>query len=657
MSIEQQADILFDNVAGWETSALQRIGKRINQYGKMSMSDVQAINNIAVVKQDMREITKELARVTVFNASQIEDMYTELLAEQHLLNKSLYDYRGKPFIPLAENRELQAIVNAYARTTAAEMINLSKTSALKMIDETGKVLPFEKVYKNTLDKAVMQVATGATDFHTAMRDSIRALGGNGVRIQYESGATRRLDSAVRQNLLWGAKQASIEYNDLIGKELGCDGIEIDWHANPRPSHEFMQGKQYVLGKARTINGEYFESADEALERLEDYNCYHYKTPIICGISEPRYSKEELARLNEQNKRVYEIDGKEYTGYEATQAMRKLETAVREQKSIKAMAQAEGDKGLVKECNGNIKAYKDKYSRISEATGIKEDVKRMSVVKSTPTTTEKGIDAKKTIEQINQAATRGIEKIVDDRINSEQLNMVKSQNIPKSLVSPYAVDLTGVKVKTADAIVDSIEELSSKYKTTIQGYRTGKNGEFLGRSKTFATTEYISTTASSDIVFNKAKVDDIDRIKELSQKGWSVKVKEGLEDRYIATHEFAHTVVPNTTIPLKNYVGYDIKPQQSARRELNSLFGEYKEKVQGLQREYKQAEFDFIMGDVSAGEKARALKAQLDTIKISDYSLENVDEFMAEAFTSHEIGTIHAEYEKRVMDIIIKYFRK
>lgn len=378
--LENQADILFSNITGWETNTLKRIGKRIKAIGKMSVADVKALNNIAIVKQDMNAITKELAQVTGLNIQEAQKMYADLLAEQHLENNPLYDYRNKPFIPYEENRELQAIVKAYARTTAEEMINLSKTSVLKMIDENGKVLPFDKVYKNTLDKAVMQVSTGTTDFNTAMRDSIKALGGNGIRVQYESGATRRLDSAVRQNILWGAKQASIEYNNLIGEELGCDGVEIDWHANPRPSHEFMQGKQYVLGKARTINGEYFESADEALERLEDYNCYHFKTPIICGISEPRYSKKELARLNEQNKRTYEIDGKEYTGYEATQAMRKLETAAREQKSIKETAHASGDKGLVKECNANIKAYREKYSRISEVTGIREDLKRMSITK-------------------------------------------------------------------------------------------------------------------------------------------------------------------------------------------------------------------------------------------------------------------------------------
>lgn len=227
----------------------------------------------------------------------------------------------------------------------------------------------------------MQVATGATDFHTAMRDSIIELGGSGVRVDYGGGVTRRLDTVVRQNLLWGAKQASTEYNTMIGEELGCDGIEVDFHSNPRQSHEFMQGKQYVLGKSRTINGTHFESADEALERLQDYGCLHYKTPIICGISEPRYSTEELKRLNEQNARRYTIDGKEYSGYGITQMQRRLETAVRNEKTTRDLAKASGDNALVKRCNERIKAYQGKYDDISTITGIQGDKKRMSVPKS------------------------------------------------------------------------------------------------------------------------------------------------------------------------------------------------------------------------------------------------------------------------------------
>lgn len=380
--LEEQAQILANNVMGWENSTLQRIGKRIGRYGKMSLADVKTINNIAVVKQDMEAITKELAKVTGYNISQIEQMYGELLEEQHLANQPLYDYRGKTFVPFAENKELQAIARAYAKTTGKTMINLAKIKALCILDHNGNVKGLQKYYTDVLDKAVMQVTTGTTDFRTAMRDSIVELGGSGVRVDYGDGVTRRLDTVVRQNLLWGAKQASTEYNTIIGEELGADGIEVDFHSNPRPSHEFMQGKQYVLGKARTINGVYFESADKALERLQDYGCLHYKTPIICGISEPRYSAEELKRLNEQNAKRYTIDGKEYSGYDITQMQRRLETAVRNEKTSRDLAKASGDNVLVKRCNERIKAYQGKYNEISEITGIQGDKKRMSVQRGT-----------------------------------------------------------------------------------------------------------------------------------------------------------------------------------------------------------------------------------------------------------------------------------
>ena len=389
--LEKQADLLMQNVSGWENSTLQRIGKRIKRYGKLSLADVKAINNIAVVKQDMDAITKELAKVTGYNISQIEQMYGELLEEQHLANQPLYDYRGKKFVPFAENRELQAIARAYAKTTGETMINLAKTKALCILDHNGNVKGLQRAYTDVLDKAVMQVTTGATDFHTAMRDSIIELGGSGVRVDYgiqkirgkDVRVTRRLDTVVRQNLLWGAKQASIAYNEKIGEDLECDGIEIDWHSNPRPSHEIMQGKQYSIVGKKTINGITYEDAyEQGIDGegglLNDYGCLHYKTPIILGISEPRYSEKELARLKEQDKKTYEIDGKQVTGYEATQMMRRLETAIRNEKSIKNMAQAEGDKGQITKSNKKIKAYKGKYEEITNITGFYPETKRMSV---------------------------------------------------------------------------------------------------------------------------------------------------------------------------------------------------------------------------------------------------------------------------------------
>ena len=381
--LEERANLLMNNVSGWERNVLTRIGKRIKKYGKLSLADVKSINNIAVVKQDMEAITKELAKVTGYNISQIEQMYGELLEEQHLANQPLYDYRGKTFVPFAENRELQAIARAYAKTTGETMINLAKTKAMCILDHNGNVKGLQRAYTDILDKAVMQVTTGATDFHTAMRDSIVELGGSGVRVDYGGGVTRRLDTAVRQNLLWGAKQASVEYNTMIGEELGCDGVEVDAHSNPRESHRFMQGQQYSLHGKKTINGVVYEDfeASGASSALQDYGCLHYRTPILLGISEPRFSKKQLAEIEEQNNKEYTIGERTGNRYFWSQRMRNLESATREQKTIRDLARSSGDKVLVKKCNERIKAYRQKYDEICNATGLSPELKRLSVPKS------------------------------------------------------------------------------------------------------------------------------------------------------------------------------------------------------------------------------------------------------------------------------------
>lgn len=378
--LEQQANLLMNNVSGWERNVLTRIGKRIKKYGKLSLDDIKSINNVAVVKGDLDLIIKDLAKVTNYNISQLKDMYGTLLAEQHLQNKPLYDYRGVKFLPYDENKTIQSIVNAYAKTTGETMINLAKTKALCILDHNGKQIGLQKYYTDVLDKAVMQVTTGATDFHTAMRDSIIELGGSGVRVDYGGGVTRRLDTAVRQNLLWGAKQASTEYNTMIGEELGADGVEIDAHSNPRESHRFMQGKQYSLHGKKTINGVVYEDfeASGASSALQDYGCLHYRTPILLGISEPRFSKKQLAEIEEQNNKEYTIGERTGNRYFWSQRMRNLESATRQQKTIRDLARSSGDKALVKQCNEKIKAYRQKYDEIADVTGLYPETKRMSV---------------------------------------------------------------------------------------------------------------------------------------------------------------------------------------------------------------------------------------------------------------------------------------
>lgn len=381
-NLEKQADKMFATVGDWEINALRRIGCRVKKIGSLSHADLQAINNAAIVNQDVEAVMKELAELTGQNVQEVYQMYNQMIESMHQDRKALYDYRNKPFVPFADNKELQAMTRAFARTTAETFVNLSMTKAQRIgfVDDVGKFRPIDKAFKEVIDKAVMSVSTGTGDYNSEMLDVLRQLGGSGIRVDYGNDITRSLDSMVRQNVLWGAKQTAKEYEHIIGDELGCDGIEIDWHSNPRPSHEFMQGKQFILGEARTVNGIYFESADKALEALDDYGCLHFETRIICGVSEPAYSPEELSRLNAENNRLVEIDGVSKKGYEWKQTMRRFERAGKEAKLKRETFKAAGNNTEARNQSERLKAIEEKYKLIADKTGIKAQYERMAIVK-------------------------------------------------------------------------------------------------------------------------------------------------------------------------------------------------------------------------------------------------------------------------------------
>jgi hypothetical protein len=216
-----------------------------------------------------------------------------------------------------------------------------------------------------------------------MRQTVQNLGGGGCRVNYGEGITRRLDTVVRQNMAYGIKRSHKEYNELVGREIGADGIEIDVHANSRPSHRYMQGKQYAKGaEGKTVNGVFYPSAEKegVYDRLyEDYNCRHYETDIILGVSEPRYTPEELKRLKEQDEKIYRVGNLEGDGYYFSQRMRSCEAEIRRCKDeINALKAFGNSEQQIKELRQRIKTVRAKYNEIADITGISQERKRMSV---------------------------------------------------------------------------------------------------------------------------------------------------------------------------------------------------------------------------------------------------------------------------------------
>lgn len=369
-------------------SVLERLGKRIKDIGELKPSDYKKLQQLSEYGSDVDKITSELAAIVQKSEAEIYALINKVAVECYGETSAKETLKA-----LGKNEELQKFVTSMAKQTQDTFVNMSQTTAFMVYDDNGNkvISSLSKTYQNVIDKAVTSVTTGVTDYQSAMRQTLRDLADSGLRtkyrplqgsagkaVDYASGYSRRLDTAVRQNILWGAKQCNQTTAEMLGEELGTDGYEISYHSAPRPSHEAMGGRQYAIGKARRINGVSYPSFSTVEHLLQDYNCLHYKIPITLGVSVPTYSDMELAELKANDRRTIEFEGKQYTPYEATQVMRKLETSARHAKDRQIIAKAAGDDVLRREEQLKINQITQKYKEFAEASKLPTKMERMSV---------------------------------------------------------------------------------------------------------------------------------------------------------------------------------------------------------------------------------------------------------------------------------------
>jgi hypothetical protein len=382
--LQTYEDYIANNITEWEAESIERVCRKIGKIGRMSKKELEKFDADKEAKKEWERIVSALAIDTALNIRTLKKAYISEFEAWEKQNEYLYQYRDKK--PLGvKNGALQGIIDRYVKQNGKEILNITNTKALSVLDKNGNPIRFQDAIYKSFGDAVKTVTEGKADFYTTMRQTVQNLGGGGCRVNYGEGITRRLDTVVRQNMAYGIKQSHREYNELVGREIGADGIEIDYHSNSRPSHRYMQGKQYAKGaEGKTVNGVFYPSAEKegVYDRLyEDYNCRHYETDIILGVSEPRYSAEELKRFEEQDKRLYKIGNIEKDGYGWSQSMRACETEIRKCKdeinALKAFGNSEAE---IKALRQRIKTVRAKYNEIAEITGISQEPRRMSVPK-------------------------------------------------------------------------------------------------------------------------------------------------------------------------------------------------------------------------------------------------------------------------------------
>ena len=152
-------------------------------------------------------------------------------------------------------------------------------------------------------------------------------------------------------------------------------------------------------------------------------------------------------------------------------------------------------------------------------------------------------------------------------------------------------------------------------------------------------------------------------------GYAVKIPKGREVDYIVAHEFGHSILNiGEKLPTKsnNFVQCDFRAVKAARGEIEKLWDSYTADVGKAYNEYeemrKALDSKFIFKMIPPTDEERktlsALKATMESKRISAYSMSNIDEFVAEAFADVRINEQNAsEHSKQVYGVLSKYFGK
>lgn len=362
-------EIFLGRTQGIVEEYLIRMGEQIQEIGELIPSEINRLVQLEKMNANLDAIKKEIARLAEISAEDLEKVFEAAMESDARFVAKTFGNEFKPSI--LQRPALQQLLKAQLEVTLGEMANLSQTTIIS------------DAYRRAIDRGIQAVQMGIEDYNTAIRRALKEAAEDAImvripgtdvyekRIGYGGKYTRRLDSAVRQNVLDGIRALSNNVMEQMGREFGADGWEISAHALCAEDHLPYQGGQYSF--------EAFERIQRSLARpFFMWNCKHSKHPIILGVSKPAYNDEELEQYRRNSSEKIEIDGITKTRYQWTQEQRATERAIRRQKDVGIAARAAGNDRLRRDAQRNTNALMEHYRKISEKAGIQPDYTRTRV---------------------------------------------------------------------------------------------------------------------------------------------------------------------------------------------------------------------------------------------------------------------------------------
>lgn len=242
------------------------ISLMINKLQKTEFTDYNIKQIRRMAKKESKSIVEEVIKKTNKLNNEQKRQLRSLLTELELMQMSRYErlYKERD-IDLSIPESLPKLIMAIYKRTNKDLKNITKSLAFKSQEE----------YIKAIDELFMKVATGKSDYSSAMKSTINNLADRGIRLKDSAGRNVKLETAVRRNLMTGLTQMANEISEEVGKVIGANCVVIGHTPYCRPTHEVIDGVVMSL-----------EEFSKYEHLTTEPNCYH----IVNYDWRPEFSK-------------------------------------------------------------------------------------------------------------------------------------------------------------------------------------------------------------------------------------------------------------------------------------------------------------------------------------------------------------------------------
>lgn len=228
-------DALVELYGKIEQDILANMAERIAKYDYYIPAVQHQHQRLRAMGMLETEIEQQLAALTGKTQAELKKLMAQAVDEALTSDAKIYAAAGMGDVdPLAVAGVREALQSGL-RQTSGIFRNLTRTTA-----NTAA-----KQFEDALDRAWLQVTSGAFDYNTAIRNAVKDLARTGVQsITYPSSHVDTIETAVRRAVVTGVNQTAAKSQLALMDELDIDLVEVTAHAGARPSHQEWQGQIY-----------------------------------------------------------------------------------------------------------------------------------------------------------------------------------------------------------------------------------------------------------------------------------------------------------------------------------------------------------------------------------------------------------------------------